>query len=107
VQFTVTAGKRFRLQAVEVSIYGNAAAVVTSKIALRALAAGGTITNTSPIVALWDVGSNVATTGNYIGPVVWAIPDGVELPGGASFGITNLSSAATNLHTITVTGYEY
>ena len=107
VQFSVTAGKRFRIQGVECSLFGNAALATTSKLVLRYLGAGGTITNTSPIAAIWDIGSNVATTGNYVGPMVLPIPDGLEFIAGSSFGFTNVSSAATVLHTITLIGYEY
>lgn len=107
-QFTITAGKRFRIQAIECSLFGNAAAAMQSKLVLRYLGAGGTITNTSPIAAVWDVGSNVASpTGNYVGPTVFPIPDGLEFVAGSSFGFTNLSSAATVLHTLTLIGYEY
>ena len=106
-QFTITAGKRFRIQAVECSLFGNAAAAVTSKIALRAAPAAGVISNTSAIIGLWDIGSNNTATGNYIGPTFLDIPDGLELLPGYAYGFTNLSNAATVLHTIALIGYEY
>lgn len=106
-QFTVTAGKRFRIQSLVVSVKNTAAAAGTSKLVLRYAAAGGAITTTSPILAILDLGSNATVAGAYIGPTEMALPDGVELLSASSFGFTNLSSAATMLHTITVNGYEY
>lgn len=107
IQFSVTAGKKFRIQQITVSIKNTAAAAGTAKLALRYDAANGTITNTSPIVALLDMGSNNATVANYIGPYSMPIPDGLELSASSSFGFTSLCSAVTMLHTITLTGYEY
>ena len=107
VQYSVSTGKRFSIQAIECSIKNTAAAAGTSKVALRYSGAGGTITNASPILAVWDLGSNNAVAGNYIGPMVLPTPDGLELIAGSSFGFTNLSSAITMLHTFTITGYEY
>lgn len=107
IQFTVSAGKRLRIQSIECSIKNNAAAAGTSKLALRYSGVGGTITNASPVLALWDLGSNNAVAGNYIGPMVLPLPDGLELIPNSTFGFTNLSSAVTMLHTITVNGYEY
>ena len=105
--FTVTAGKRFRIQAIECSIKNTAAVAGTSKLALRYAGVGGVISNTSPILAIWDVGSSSVTANTYIGPVILSIADGIELLGGGTFGFTNLSSAATMLHTITLSGFEY
>jgi hypothetical protein len=107
IQFTVTAGKRFRVQSISVAIKNNAAAAGTSKLVLRYAAAGGTITNASPIVAILDMGSNSATIANYIGPFDMVIPDGFEMLAAATFGFTSLVSAVTMLHTITMLGYEY
>ena len=106
-QLAVTAGKRFRLQSIVVGIKNTAAAAGTSKLVLRYAAAGGAIATTSPILAILDLGSNSATANAYIGPTEMALPDGVELLPSSTFGFTNLSSAATMLHTITVNGYEY
>jgi hypothetical protein len=106
-QFTVTAGKRFRIQSIMVSLKQTGAVATTAKLALRYAAAGGTIATTSPILALWDMGSNNATAANYVGPVALPLPDGVELLPASTFGFTSLASAVTVLHTITLTGYEY
>ena len=106
-QFSVTAGKRLRIQSFESSIKNTAAAAGTSKLVLRYAGAGGVISTTSPILAIWDLGSNSVTANAYLGPTTLSLPDGVELIGGATFGFTNLSSAATMLHTITVNGFEY
>ena len=106
-QFTVTAGKRFVIQSIVIAIKNTAAAAGTSKLALRYSGAGGVIATTSPVLALLDLGSNSATANAYIGPTEMALPDGCELISGSTFGFTNLSSAATMLHTITVIGYEY
>jgi hypothetical protein len=107
VQSTVASGKRFRIQSIVIEIKNTAAAAFTSKLALRYLAAGGTITNTSPILGVWDLGSNNAVAANYVGPVILVLPDGVELIPNSTFGFTNLSNAVTNLHTISLFGYEY
>lgn len=105
--FTVTAGKRFRIESITVGTKQTAAALTASKVALRYLGAGGVITNTSPVVAMLDIGSNVATANNYVAPTTIPIGDGFELVGGGTFGFTNLSSSATVLHTITLLGFEY
>ena len=107
VQFSVTAGKRFRVQSLVVSAKKTAASASTGKLALRYDAANGTISNTSPILAVLDIGSNNATANNYIGPFSVPIPDGTELLAASSFGLTNLVDAVTFLWTITLTGYEY
>ena len=106
-QFTVTAGKRFVLQSLVVSVKNTAAAAGASKLVMRYSAAGGVIASTSPILAILDLGSNSVTANAYIGPTEMALPDGVELLGGSTLGFTNLSSAATMLHTITANGFEY
>lgn len=106
-QFSVTAGKRFRVQTLTVSAFKNAASASTGKLALRYLAAGGTIDNTSPILTVLDIGSNNATTGNYMGPYNVPVPDGLELIASSAFGFTNLCDAVTLLWTITLTGYEF
>lgn len=104
--FSVSAGKRFNLQSVMVTIK-NTGTAATSKLALRYSGAGGVISNTSPILMLWDMGTSEATVNTYIRPVIVPVPGGCELIGGASFGFTNLSSAATMLHTIVLLGFEY
>ena len=106
-QLAVTAGKVLNLQSIVVSVKNTAAAAGTSKVALRYAAAGGTITTSSPILAVLDLGSNATVAGAYIGPTEIALPDGMGLLANSAFGFTNLSSAATMLHTITVNGYEY
>ena len=107
IQFSVTAGKKFRIQSIVVTVHNTAAAATTSKLALRWDAANGTITNASPILAVWDIGSNNATDENYIGPISLPFPDGLDLSASSSFGFTNLSSAVTAVHTITLSGFEY
>ena len=106
-QLAVTAGKRFSLQSLVVGIKNTAAAAGTSKLVLRYNAAGGAITNTSPILAILDMGSNSVTANAYIGPTEMALPDGVELIASSTFGFTSLCNAVTMLHTITVNGFEY
>ena len=106
-QLAVTAAKRFRMQSIVIGVKNTAAVAGTSKLALRYQAAGGAITSTSPILAILDMGSNSATANAYIGPTEMALPDCVELIANSTFGFTNLSSAVTMLHTITVNGFEY
>ena len=106
-QFTVTTGKRFRVQSFTVGVKNTAAAAGSSKLALRYSGTGGVIGITSPILVLMDLGSNATVAGAYIGPSEVAFPDGLELLPGSTFGFTNLSGAATMLHTITVNGFEY
>lgn len=107
-QFTVSAGKRLRLQSIIVSLKNTAALAGTSKLVLRyTVSAPATIGNTSPILVVIDLGSNNAVANNYIGPAWPPLPDGIELLPGSTFGFTNLSSAATMLHTITLLGFEY
>jgi hypothetical protein len=105
--FTVTAGKTFRIQAIKAEYKQNAGVVSSTKIAVRYVNSGGTIANTSPIIALFDLQSTSATSGTMVYGNVVEIPDGMELGAGAIIGIYNLSSATTNLITFTLIGYEY
>lgn len=106
-QFTVTAGKKFRIQTVSLSSKDTSTTASTSKVTLRYSGAGGVISNTSSILGMWDIGDASLTAGAYLGPYVTPIPDGMELISGSTFGFTNLASTAGILHTITINGFEY
>lgn len=107
VQLAVTTGKRFVIQSIMVTVKNNAAVATasTSKLVLRYSGVGGTITNTSPILSIFDIGTGAA--GAYIGPFSVPFPDGLELISASTFGFTNLSNAATMVHTIVINGFEY
>lgn len=106
-QFTVTPGKRFRIQSITVTTKDTSTTASTTKIALRYSGVGGVISATSSSLGFWDIGDASLTAGSYGGPFVNTYPDGLELVGASTFGFTNLASTVAILHTITLNGYEY
>jgi hypothetical protein len=102
--FAITAGKRFRIQAINVTTRNAGAAGQGVVVNLR-MTNTGAVTATSPLVATAAAGTqltiaNVTATGSA------TIPDGLELSGTMQFGISQVGSATAN-NTVTLIGYEY
>lgn len=107
--FTVTAGKRFRIQALLLTLT-NITTVETS-ISARAIlrvANNAAITVTSPILAVVSASDTADVLSSTFSSQA-AIPDGLELSGTENFGVTyfaNANFAETSI-TISLIGYEY
>lgn len=95
--YRVTAGKVFRLQALQVVASGTALA--TARVKLRAAA---TVANNSPVYA----GMAVVTPANGGGGGSAAVPEGQEIAGGLQVGITFIG-VTTQTWSAYVVGYEY
>jgi len=102
---TVTAGKKLRVQSISVTVRNSSAVLQWARIALRANASGAVVAG-SPIVWVGEVGAPGAVAGQAATMDV-PFPDGVDLPAGAGFGVTNIVATTAALITVTVTGYEY
>ena len=110
--YTVTAGKRLRIQTISISVHtiaGNTTSA-TVIVRLRANNAGAAIV-TSPIqLVIPIVGTAVAN--QAVGPDIIAIPDGWEFVAGAGIGITTtcagfVTTTAAPKVDISLIGYEY
>jgi hypothetical protein len=110
--YAVTAGKRFRLQAITVALHtiaGNTTAV-TVIVRIRANNAGAALVS-SPIQLVIPI-PGIATANGASTPVTVAIPDGWEFVGGAGIGVTTtcagfVATTAAPKVDITIVGYEY
>jgi hypothetical protein len=102
--FTVTSGKRFRLQSVMVTTKNAGAAGQGTEINLRTTASGA-ITTTSPLVGSCAAGTYLAIA-NVCGTAFMPIPDGLEFSGTMQFGVTQQGTATAG-NTVVLVGYEY
>ena len=111
-QYTVTAGKRFRLQNITASVHtitGNTV-MVNVIVRIRAIVSGSLLV-TSPLQAIIAI-PGVAAANSAGQPAVLDFPDGMEFPAGAGFGITTtcpgfVATTAAPKVDITMIGYEY
>jgi len=103
--FTVTSGKRLRIQAISLTAQSPSNASISTLVHLR-ITSTGAATATSPTVAV--VGVGVSGTLTVLGTDNNALqfPDGVELSGSMQFCITQKSSASSGFY-VNVVGYEY
>lgn len=106
--WTVTSGKVFRVQSIYLTNRLSAATHNWVRVNLRAVASG-TVAATSPIIATVSLPTVPIGTAaaNYGQSIVQAFPDGLELPSGASFGLSHIGAAATGANDVVVVGYEY
>lgn len=105
--FTVTSGKRLRIQKITVTVRCTSTASVGGIVRLRLLA--GTVLVSSPVHdSIGCMGSDLATAviGNAQSFAL-IFPDGLELSGSMQFGLTQLFSATSATIDVHVTGYEY
>lgn len=105
--FTVTAGKRLRIQTIYVAFKGAAATATQVNFNLRANPSG-TVTNASPVLA--TLGAAVPATANsFVSQQLNLGPDGIEIPGGWNWGLFNVAAIANAASTVwsTVVGYEF
>lgn len=102
--FTVTSGKRFRIQSLNVSTR-NALAAGQGVVCQLRMSSSGSVTTTSPLVMTLAAGTNLALA-NLSNSQSAAIPDGLEFSGTMQFGISQVGTATAN-NTVTLIGYEY
>lgn len=102
---SVTANKRFRVEAIYVTGLTTAAAVLSARISLR-MNPSGAATAASPIIA--TVGLNgpaaVALTGDS---AIIPIPDGFEISGTNQIGLSQVAAAITGTIRASIIGFEY
>ena len=103
--FTVTSGKRFRIQTLLVTVI-NAGAAVQGVVTNLRIAASGSVTTASPLVATTGAGTSSATANVVASNGEGAIPDGLELSGTMQFGISQIGTATAG-NRVTLIGYEY
>jgi hypothetical protein len=102
--FTVTAGKRLRLQSFSVTTK-NAGAAIQGVVCNLRIAASGAVTATSSLVATVGAGTLSATANNAAGAAM-DFPDGLELSGTMQLGISQVGTATAG-NVVTLIGYEY
>lgn len=106
--YTITSGKTLRIQSVTLYIRSGAAAVANTTINLRHNTAGATIA-TSALVWTGNTATSAAVSGTPGLPLQSPFPDGIEFFGNGtqSIGLSHLSSATTNVESISIVAYEY
>jgi hypothetical protein len=105
--YTVTSGKTLRIQAITIGVQAGAAAGEWVRVKLRHNTAGAT-TTASSLVLTAACGTGGATTAG-MGEESFPLPDGLEIFGNGTqtIALTHISSATTNVESITLVGYEY
>jgi len=103
--FTVTAGKRLRIQTISVAFRAGTAANLAANFRFRVSTSGAVTTATAVAVSLASQSTN-ATIGS-IGVGFVNFPDGLELSGTMQFGISQLSTLTTSTVDVSIVGYEY
>lgn len=102
--FTVTAGKRFRVQALFLTCFNTTAAIHACQVNLR-MSASGAVTATSTLIGTVGVTTAAATIGDAASQAQ-SFPDGLELSGTMQFGISQIGIALAG-QTVVLVGYEY
>jgi hypothetical protein len=102
---TVTTGKTLRITAISLGIQNvTTAGVIPAVVSLRARASG-TVTTTDP--KLWGGRvANPAATLNTVGTMHYSFPDGIDLPSGSTFGISE-NGLVNGILDVSINGYEF
>jgi hypothetical protein len=105
--YTITSGKTLRIQSITIAVQAGTGAGEWVRVKIRHNTAGATTTS-SALVYTVGCGNTAATTATS-GEISVPIPDGLEIFGNGTqtIGITHISSATTNVESVTVCGYEY
>jgi hypothetical protein len=103
---TVTAGKTLRITSISLGIQNiTTAAVDTAVVSLRAKASG-TIATTDP--KIWGGRlANPSAVLNTVGTNQYTFPDGIDLPSGTAWGISENGASTNGILDISVNGYEF
>jgi hypothetical protein len=103
-QYTVTAGKTFRVQAMIAAVLSGANNAAQSvRVRLRSAT---TVTVTSGILCSLMAGIQVALIGT-VGNSTEFVADGLEIAGGQQLGLSQIASATTASVAVCVVGFEY
>jgi hypothetical protein len=102
----VTAGKTFRITAIACSARSTAAAVLSARVSLR-MNPSGSVTATSPIIAIASMTQQAAALAEAGDTCVIPFPDGVEISGTMQVGLSQVCSAVTGTVYASLIGYEY
>lgn len=102
--FTITASKRFRIQAILLTVRNAGAAIQGVVVNLR-MSATGVVTAASPLVGTVAAGT-LSATANAASSEAAPIPDGLEFSGTMQFGLSQIGTATAG-NTVTLIGYEY
>ena len=108
--YTVTAGKTLRLQSMFLGVTNITTATIVNVAArLREGAAGGgALSVASDIISQLEAGVVGSPAALQLSGQSWKVfPDGVEIAGGQTIGISELASSANSAVSIELTGYEY
>jgi hypothetical protein len=105
--YTVTAGKTFRIQAIQFGVrFATPSTTVTfasARFDLRAIASGALSATSAALYGDTKMAvANAPTPNSDLN-----IPDGLELPSGYVFGMSHVDSATTLLLDALIVGYEY
>lgn len=103
--FAVTAGKKFRVTSVVVSLRTTTAVTPWGLLSLRINPAGAAVL-ASPTVHWLGVGGTAAVIGNVAADTL-IFPEGWEFSGTMQLALTFANNVATNVVNIVVHGYEY
>jgi len=102
--FAVTAGKRFRVQAVMLSVENTTAAIRGTQVIVR-MSNTGAVTVASPAIG-GVAATTAAATLQLAASQAQSFPDGIELSGSMQIGISAIGTALAG-STVSLIGYEY
>lgn len=102
--FTVTAGKKFRIQALLLTCFNVTAAIHACQVNFR-MSASGAVTTASPLIGTVAV-TTAAATANLAASQAQSFPDEIELSGTMQFGVSQLGINLAG-QTVVLIGYEY
>lgn len=103
--FTVTSGKRLRLQTLVATVRATTTTAVGAVVRLR-ISASGAVTTGTVVAASVGIYESVAVANNSFSNWV-PLPDGLELSGTMQLGISQLASATSASLDIQLIGFEY
>lgn len=103
--FAVTAGKRFRVLGIKLSVRTTTAATPWGELTVRMNPSGAAVIG-SPFVHRLTVGGTAAVIGN-VAADYYFFPEGWELSGTQQIGISFANNVATNVTDLVLWGYEY
>jgi hypothetical protein len=103
--FTVTAGKKFRITSVMLTVRATAATLPWALLSLRLNPAGVAVIG-SPAVHWLGVGGTAAAIGNVAADTL-IFPEGWEISGTMQLALSLANNVITNVVNIVVHGYEY
>lgn len=101
-----TAGKTLRITAIGFSARSSAAAVLSGRCALR-MNPTGAVTATSPVLAIATTTQQAAALAEAGDTCVVPLPDGIEISGTQTIGLTQVCSATTGFVYAWLIGFEY